>query len=65
MDNFMILTHKEIERIKEYCNKNNNKNVIILSYNEGIGNIHLITLQTEYNRDKECLKEDITDYEAW
>lgn len=62
----IILTHKEIQQIFRYCVLNNYANVVI--FDEpcgGIGNLLHICKQEDWQVNKDCKKEDITDYESW
>lgn len=62
---WIILTAKEIEAIQLYCKEHDNKNVVVSSYNQGIGDLKTICLQDEWCDDKDCFCLDITDYESW
>lgn len=62
---WIILTAKEIQAIQSYCIEHNNKNVVISSYNQGIGDMKIVNLQDEWCDDKNYASLDITDYESW
>lgn len=64
-EKWIILTHTEIQRIFKYCATHNYENVVIFCNNCGCGNSLHITLQDNWNDNKKCEKEDITDYKSW
>ena len=65
-EKYIILTHNEIQQIFKFCATHNYENVVIFSNNcGGIGDTLHIALQDEWNDNKNCEKQNITDYESF
>lgn len=62
----LTLTAQEVENLYKFCKDNDNKNIVILTEPHGIGETTFATTQEQWlEKNIECNKTDITDYESW